>query len=106
MGRDGIHPRVLRELMEVLTGPLSTIYQQPWLTRKLPVDRRKKNVMPIYKGWKDVLGNYRLVSLVLVLGELMEQIILSAVMWQDSLGIRPSQCGFVKGRSCFTDLTR
>ncbi|GAB0209228.1 hypothetical protein GRJ2_003388500 [Grus japonensis] len=36
----------------------------------------------------------------------MEQIILSAIMWhvQDNQVIRPSQHGFVKGRSCLTNL--
>ena len=38
MGLDGIHPRVLRELAEMLTEPLSIIYQQSWLTREVPVD--------------------------------------------------------------------
>ena len=36
----------------------------------------------------------------------MEQIILSAIMWhtQDDEMIRPSQHGFMKGRSCLTNL--
>ncbi|KAJ7397536.1 hypothetical protein BTVI_134547 [Pitangus sulphuratus] len=40
------------------------------------------------------------------LGEVMEQIILSAITWhvQDNQGIRTSQHGFRKGRSCLTDL--
>ncbi|GAB0204317.1 hypothetical protein GRJ2_002897300 [Grus japonensis] len=62
MEPDGIHPRVLRELVKVLTKPLSIIYQQSWLTGEVPADWRLANVMPIYKkGWKeDDLGNYRL----------------------------------------------
>ena len=38
MGPDGIHPRVLRELVEVLPKPLSIIYQQSWLTGEVPAD--------------------------------------------------------------------
>ncbi|KAK4827288.1 hypothetical protein QYF61_016434 [Mycteria americana] len=107
MGLDGIHPRVLRELAEVLTEPLSILYQQSWLTREVPVDWRLANVTPIYKkGWKEDLGNYRPVSLTSVPGKLMEHIILSAIMWhaQNNQVIRPSQHGFMKGRSCLTDL--
>ena len=71
MGLDGIHPRVLRELAEVLTKPLSIIYQQSWLTGEVPVDWRVANVTPIYKkGQKEDPGNYRLVSLASVRGRL------------------------------------
>ncbi|GAB0184555.1 mitochondrial enolase superfamily member 1 [Grus japonensis] len=108
MGPDGIHPRVLRELVEVLTKPLSIIYQQSWLTGKVPVDGTLDNVIPIYKkGWKDDLENYRPVSLTLVPGKVMEQIILSAITRhvQDNQAIRPSQHEFMKGRSCLTNLT-
>ncbi|GAB0195155.1 mitochondrial enolase superfamily member 1 [Grus japonensis] len=107
MGPDGIHPRVLRELVEALTKPLSVIYQQSWLTREVHLDCRLANVTPIHKkGWKEDLGNYRLVSLTLVLGKVMEQIILSAIAQhvQDNQVIRPSQHGFMKGRSCLTNL--
>ncbi|GAB0202983.1 mitochondrial enolase superfamily member 1 [Grus japonensis] len=106
MGPDGIHPRALRELVEVLTKPLSTIYQQSWLTREVLADWRLAKVTPIYmKGWRKDPGNYRSVSLTLVLGKVMRQIILSAITQhtQDNQGIRPSQHGFMKGRSCLTN---
>ncbi|KAK4815550.1 hypothetical protein QYF61_003642 [Mycteria americana] len=106
MGLDGIHPRVLRELAEVLANPFSILYQQSWLTREVPDNWRLATVMPTYmKDWKEDLGNYRPLSLTLVLGKVMEQIILSVIMWhvQDNQVIRPSQHGFMKGRSCLTN---
>jgi len=50
--------------------------------------------------------NYRPVSLILVSGNVMEQIILSAITQhiQHHQVIRPSQHGFMKGRSCLTNL--
>ncbi|GAB0207944.1 mitochondrial enolase superfamily member 1 [Grus japonensis] len=107
VGPDGIHPRVLRELAEVLTKPLAFIYQQSWLTREVSVDWRLANVMPIHKkGRKEDPGNNRPVSLTSVLGKVTEQIILSAITWhiQDNQVIRPSQHGFMKGRSWLTNL--
>ncbi|KAK4825941.1 hypothetical protein QYF61_003453 [Mycteria americana] len=106
MGLDEIHPKVLRALAEVPTEPLPILYQQSWLTGEVPVDWRLANVTPIYKkGQKEDPGNYRPVSLTSVLGKIMEQIILSAIMQhvQDNLVIRPSQHGFMKGRSCSTN---
>jgi len=69
MGLDGIHPRVLRELAK----PLFIIYQQSWLTEEVPANWRLANMAPIYKqGRKEDPGNYRPVSLTLVLGKIME----------------------------------
>lgn len=64
-------------------------------------------MMPIYKeGQKEDPGSYGHASLTSVLGKVMEKILLSAITWhvQDNLGIRPSQYGFIKGRSCLTNL--
>ncbi|KAK4826884.1 hypothetical protein QYF61_012072 [Mycteria americana] len=107
MGPDEIHPRVLKELADVLTKPLSIIYQQSCLTGEVPADWRLANVTPIFKkGRKEDPGNYRPVSLTSVPGKLMEQIILSAITRhvENNQGIKPSQHGFRKGRSCLANL--
>ena len=55
---------------------------------------------------KEDPGNYRPVSLASVLGKIMERFILSALTGHEkgNQGIRPSQHGFMKGRSCLTNL--
>ena len=107
MGLDGLHPRVLRELVDVVAKPLSIILQQFWLTRDVLVDWRLANVMPIFrKGQKDDPDSYRPISLTSVPGKVMEWIILGSIMDQLKVnqGIMPSQHGFTNGRSCLTNL--
>ena len=99
--------RVLRELAEVIAKTVSTIYQHSCSTREVPEDWRLANVTPIYKkGCKEDPGNYRPVSLTLMPGKVMEQIIFREIAWhvQDSRGIRTSQHGFMKGRCRLTNL--
>ncbi|KAJ7408112.1 RNA-directed DNA polymerase from mobile element jockey-like protein [Willisornis vidua] len=63
--------------------------------------------MPIYrKSFKEDPGNYRPVSLTLVSGKVMEQIILNAITQhlQDGQGIRLTQHRFRRCRSCLTNL--
>ncbi|RMB94840.1 hypothetical protein DUI87_28644 [Hirundo rustica rustica] len=89
------------------TVPWDIIYQESWLTGEVPGDWKLANVTPVYKkGRKEDPGNYRPVSLTSVPGKIMEQFILSAIAQhlQDGQGIRPSQHGFTKGRSCLTNL--
>ncbi|PKU40985.1 rna-directed dna polymerase from mobile element jockey-like [Limosa lapponica baueri] len=101
MGPDGLHPRVLKELADVLAKPFSIIYMKSWLTGEVPMDWRVANLTPIYKkGKKEDPGNYRPVSLTSIPGKVMEQVILSAItnLIMGNQGIRPSQHGFMKGR--------
>lgn len=49
IGPDGIHPRVLKELVEVIAKLLFTIYQQSWPTREVPDAWILADVKPIYK---------------------------------------------------------
>ena len=75
IGPDEIHPRVLRELAEVIAEPLCIIYQHSLLTGEVPKDWRLASVTPIYKkGCKEDLGNYRPISLTSVPGKVMEQV--------------------------------
>ncbi|RMB91831.1 hypothetical protein DUI87_31759 [Hirundo rustica rustica] len=92
--------------MSFLThSPSSTIGL--WLTGEVPDDWKLANVTPIHKkGAKEDPGNYRPVSLTSVPGKIMEQFLLSAITrkLQDGQGIKPSQHGFRRIRSCLTNL--
>jgi len=97
MGLDGIHPRVPRELAELLAKPLSIICQQSWPSGEVPVDWGLTSVMPIYKkGWKEDLRNYRPLDLTSVPRKVVDI--------QDYQAIGHSQHGIMKGRSCWTNL--
>ena len=107
MGPDGLHPRVLRELADVVAKPLSIILQQSWLTGDVLVDWRLADVIPIFKkSWKDDPGSYRPIRLTSVPGKDVERIISGALVDQLKVdqGIRPSQHRFMNGRSCLTNL--
>ncbi|RMB93712.1 hypothetical protein DUI87_29942 [Hirundo rustica rustica] len=107
MGPDGIHPREMRELADDLMKPLSIIYHQSWLTGEVPDDWKLANVTPIHKkGGREDPSNYRPVSQTSVPGKIMEQFILNVITQnlQDGQGLRPSQHGFRRGRSCLTNL--
>jgi len=106
MGPDGMHPRVLRDLADVIAEPLFIIFERSWRTGEGPEDWRKASVTPIFKkGKKEDPGNYRPVSLTSIPGKAMEQLILEGIIKQvEEKVIRSSQHGFTKGKSCLTNL--
>jgi len=107
MGPDGMHPRVLRELADIIAEPLSISFERSWRTGEVPEDWRKANVSPIFKkGKKEDPGNYRPVSLASIPGKVMEQLILEVIIKQveEKKVVRSSQHGFTKGKSRLTNL--
>jgi len=107
MGPNGMHPRVPRELADVIAEPLSIVFERSWTTGEMPKDWRKANVTPIFKkGKKEDPGNYRPVSLTSIPGKMMEQLIVEIIIKpvEEKKVIRSSQHGFTKGKSCLTSL--
>ena len=75
-GSDELHPRVLKELAEELSEPLSIIFLKLWEAGEVQEDWRRVNVVPIFKkGKKEEPGNCRPVSLTSIPGKILKQII-------------------------------
>ncbi|KAJ7424718.1 RNA-directed DNA polymerase from mobile element jockey [Pitangus sulphuratus] len=49
MEADGIHPRVLKELVHGTEGPLSMIFKWFWESEEVPFDWKMMNIVPVFK---------------------------------------------------------
>jgi len=98
MGPNQMHPRVLRELADVVAKPLSMMFEKSWQSGETLGDWKKGKIAPIFKNSrKEDPGNDQPV---------MEQILLEAMLrhTEDREVIRDSQHGFTKGKSCLISL--
>ncbi|KAJ7416863.1 RNA-directed DNA polymerase from mobile element jockey [Willisornis vidua] len=88
----------LKELANVITKPLSMIFEQSWESREVSVDRKLVNVVLIFKKGKECIGNYRPVSLTSVPRNFRENIIPGAIEkhLEDNTVISHSQYSFTR----------
>jgi hypothetical protein len=106
-GIDGIHPRPLKELADILAKPIHMIFQLSLSTGQLPRNWLDAVVSPIFKkGSRFLAENYRPVSLLCILCKLLESIITPQIV--NHIRINHLACsqqhGFVKGKSTTTNL--
>jgi len=96
----------MKELEDVMAGPLSITYQRSWESGEIPADWKLASIISVYKeGKREDPGNHRPVSLTPVPGKIMEMIILGTTErhLKSNAIIRHSQHGFTKGKSCLTN---
>ncbi|KAK4821298.1 hypothetical protein QYF61_018047 [Mycteria americana] len=96
VGPDVIHPRVSKDYLSTVLG----IWRGP---SQLAASKYYSN----FQEWQERRpGNYRPISLSLVPGKIMEKIILGVIEnhLKDNAVIGQSQCRFMKGKACLTNL--
>ena len=107
VGPDNMHPRVLIELKGCLSASLADIFTRSMATAEVPDEWEIANVTGIYKkGGREIGGNYRPISLTLVVCKTMERIIRDTLvdyLEHDQL-ILPMQHGFRQRCSCLINL--
>ena len=106
-GPDGIHPAIVRPLAHIIVGPLVELFQASLEEGVLPVDWKTAVVVAIHKGGTETdVKHYRPVSLTSILCKCMEKLIRTHVcihLQQHAL-LNSAQHGFMKNRSCLTNL--
>ena len=106
-GVDGIAPKILKETVEQICTPLAHVFNMSLQEGIVPLEWKEANIIPLFKkGSRNKSVNYRPVSLTSVICKVLETIIRDHMM--DFLIkhklINPSQHGFLKARSCLTNL--
>ena len=73
---DQISIRMLKFCSTLICKPLEIVFHQCLETGTFPNDWKKANVVPVYKkGNKQILRNYRQISLLSVCGKIFEKLI-------------------------------
>ena len=106
-GPDNIHPKLIKETKSAIKKPLKILFTKSLEEEKIPTIWKKANVTAIFKkGEKSKAENYRPISLTSVPGKLMERLVKNAIvehMTTNNL-FSEAQHGFLKGKSCVTQL--
>ena len=106
-GVDRIPPKLLLEIVEQISTPLATVFNLSLEEGIVPLEWKEANIIPLFKkGSRNKSENYRPVSLTSVICKLLERVIkdhLVDFLVKNKL-INPSQHGFLKARSCLTNM--
>ena len=106
-GHDQISIRMLRLCSNSTGKPLEIIFNRCLETSTFPNDWKKGNVVPVFKkGDKQILKNYRPISLLPVCGKIFEKLIFNKIFkfFIENDLISPNQSGFKPGDSCINQL--
>ena len=106
-GHDDISIRMLNLSQKSILKPLKLIFKNCLRTRLFPDQWEKANVVPIHKkGDKQLIENYRPVSLLPICGKVFERLIFNSLFnyFIENNLLSPHQSGFIPGDSCVQQL--
>ena len=106
-GPDMLHPRILKEVRDVIALPLKIIFDTSLASGVLPLDWRTANITPIFKkGSRTKAENYRPISLTSIVCKILESIIRDNIVdhIKNNNLLNDRQYGFIKGRSTVSQL--
>lgn len=106
-GPDEINVKFIKANIEELIEPICIVFNKSLNEGVVPEIWKCANVTPVYKkGDRMEPGNYRPISLTSILVKLMESIIKNHIINHLNINsiINPSQHGFMKKKSCITNL--
>ena len=104
-GPDGIHGCVLKYCSRSLCRPLSIVFKLSYNIGVIPSEWKSANIVPVHKrGDKNLVSNYRPISLICLSAKIMENIIHEELLIKTRDLINAEQHGLLSGKSCTTNL--
>jgi len=106
-GVDSVSTKMLLELSDEIADIVAVLFNKSLISGDVPHEWKLANVTPVFKkGSKSSSSNYRPVSLTVNLCKVFESIMRDKIIEhiEKHKLVRESQHGFVKGRSCLTNL--
>ena len=101
-GPDDVSPRLLKHCARELTAPLTTVFTSCLSQNKWPTLWKEARVVPVHKkNSRSEPSNYRPISLLSVVGKVLEQIVTDVICQHlsDNHLLSDKQFGFRPGRS-------
>ena len=108
-GPDEISPKLLHELADEVSAPLTLVFNKSLKEGHVPSDWKVAHISPIFKkGSRNLASNYRPVSLTSIACKIMESFIKEKIVthFEESDLFSKHQYGFVPGRSTVTQLLK
>jgi len=98
---------ILRHCAPSLAPSLTAIFNICMSAASVPNEWKKANIVPVHKkGEKHIVSNYRPISVLCGVSKVMERCVFNYLFSHIGHLIHPLQHGFIKGRSCCTQLLK
>ena len=105
-GIDSVGTRMLLELSEEIYVTVAELFTKSLESGDVPHDWKMTNVTAVYKKGKSIPSNYRAVSLTVILCKVVKSIMRDNIIkhLEKHKLVTGSQHGFVRNKSCLTNL--